>query len=85
MLPVYWRPVEDSGAGLSDAELLAAMEGVIGAALAKGMPVEAAVTARDKGEYEAQRARGIQLFGPARMTEYDHLRFGAAAAIAPFR
>ncbi len=68
-----------------DPELLAAMEGVVELALAKGVAVEAAVTAGDKAEYERQRARGIRIFGPARMTEYDHLRLGASLAIAPFR
>ena len=68
-----------------DPGLIQAMEGVIELALAKGIPVEAAVTARDKAEFDAQRTRGIRIFGPARMTEYDHLRHGAAMAIAPFR
>ena len=66
-------------------EVLDAMEGVIELALAKGVAVEAAVTARDKAEYERHRERGIQIFGPARMTEYDHLRLGASIAIEPFR
>lgn len=68
-----------------DPELLAAMEGVIQLALDKGVAVEAAKTPRDKTEYERQRARGIRIFGPARMTEYDHLRLGASLAIEPYR
>ena len=71
--------------GWDNPDLLAAMEGVIELALARGVAVEAAVTAGDKAAYETQRARGIQIFGPARMTEYDHLRVGAALAIEPFR
>jgi len=68
-----------------DPGLLAAMEQVVALALKHGIAVEAAVTARDKAEYERQRARGIRIFGPTRMTEYDHLRLGASLAIAPFR
>ena len=71
--------------GWDDPALLAAMEGVVESALAKGVAVEAAVGPRDGAEYEAMRARGIQIFGPARMTEYDHLRAGATLALAPFR
>ena len=65
-------------------EVIGAMEGVIEQALAKKIPIEAAVGPRDRAEYESQRTRGIQIFGPARVTEYDHLRAGAKAAIAPF-
>ncbi len=71
--------------GWDDPALLAAMEGVMDAALARGMAVEAAVGPRDHDEFEAMKARGIQIFGPARMTEYDHLRAGATLALAPFR
>jgi 4-hydroxy-2-oxoheptanedioate aldolase len=68
-----------------DPALLAAMEGVVDLALAKGIAVEAAATARDKAEYQRQRARGIRIFGPTRMTDYDHLRRGIALALEPFR
>jgi len=68
-----------------DPALLAAMEGVVDLALAKGVAVEAAVTARDRAEYERQRARGIRIFGPTRLTDYDHLRRGIKLALEPFR
>jgi 2-keto-3-deoxy-L-rhamnonate aldolase RhmA len=68
-----------------DAAVLDAIDGVIALALKRRVAVEAAVTATDKAEYQRQRARGIQIFGPARATEYDHLRRGAELAIAPFR
>ncbi len=64
-------------------EVTSAMEGVIELALAQKMPIEAAVGPRNRSEYENQLARGIQMFGPARVTEYDHLRAGAELAIAP--
>ncbi len=74
----------DTPGGWDDPALLAAMEGVIEAALARGLPVEAAMGPGDHAEFEAMKVRGIQIFGPARMTEYDHLRAGATLALAPF-
>ena len=68
-----------------DPAVLAAIEGVIALALKRGIAVEGAVMATDKAEYQRQRARGLQIFGPARGTEYDHMRRGAELAIAPFR
>ena len=64
-------------------EVIAAMEGVVELVLAKGKAVEAPVYARGRTEYELQKARGIQIFGPIRTTEYDHLRKAASDAIAP--
>ena len=66
-------------------DVVAAMENVIEKALEKGIPIEASLSVGDAAEYERQRSRGIQLFGPARSSEYDHLRMGAELAIAPFR
>ena len=71
--------------GWDDPGLLAAMESVVETALARGMAIEAAVGPADRDAFEAMKARGIQIFGPARMTEYDHLRAGATLALAPYR
>ncbi|MBM3491385.1 MAG: hypothetical protein FJX68_13230 [Alphaproteobacteria bacterium] len=68
-----------------DPALLAAMEGVAKLALARRLAVEPPVGPTDQAEYQRQRAAGYRIFGPARVTEYDHLRAGALAALAPFR
>ena len=61
------------------------MESVIELALARGIAVEPAEFPLDSAEYVAQRERGIQIFGPTRMTEYQLLKGAAEQAIAVYR
>jgi len=65
-------------------DVLAAMDRVIDLAIARGIAVEGLSTLGGP-DYERQRERGIQIFGPTRMSEYDMLRDAANRYIAPFR
>jgi 2-keto-3-deoxy-L-rhamnonate aldolase RhmA len=71
--------------GWQHPEVLAAMEGVIELALARGISVEPTEFPADDVEYAAQRERGIQIFGPTRITEYQLLKDAAEQAIAAYR
>ena len=66
-------------------DVIGAMEGVVEIALARGVAVEAVALASDRAEFERQRERGIQIFGPIRSTEYDALRSAATKLMEPFR
>ena len=66
-------------------EVLAAMETVIEAALAKGLAVEPAIMPKDKADYERERRRGIQIFGCTRVSEYNLLQAAAMQAMEPYR
>ena len=70
--------------GWEHPEVLAAMDGVVDLALARGISVEAAATP-DRAAYQRQRERGIQIFGSTRRSEYDLLREAALNMIATFR
>lgn len=71
--------------GWQHPEVLAAMESVIELALARGIAVEPAEFPSDSAEYERQRKRDIQIFGPTRETEYQLLRGAAERALGPYR
>lgn len=71
--------------GWQHPEVLAAMESVIELALVRGIAVEPAEFPSDSTEYGRQRERGIQIFGPTRVTEYQLLRDAAERALAPYR
>ena len=71
--------------GWQHPEILAAMESVIELALARGISVEPAEYPVDGAEYAAQRERGIQIFGPTRVTEYQLLKDAAERAITVYR
>ncbi len=71
--------------GWQHPEVLAAMESVIELALVRGIAVEPAEFPSDGTEYGRQRERGIQIFGPTRVTEYQLLRDAAERALAPYR
>ena len=60
------------------------MDRVIDLAIARGIAVEGLSTLGGP-DYQQQRERGIQIFGPTRMSEYDMLRDAANRYIAPFR
>ena len=64
--------------------VLAAMEGVIELALARGLAVEPTIMP-DRAGYRRQLQRGIQIFGPMGRSEYDLLKEAAQNAIAPYR
>lgn len=66
-------------------EVLAAIERAIEVALAKGKATEPAISATTAEEYRRHRERGIQLFGPARRTEWDILGEAARKIIEPFK
>ncbi len=71
--------------GWQHPEVLSAMESVIEVALANGVAVEPAEFPSNKTEYERQKERGIQLFGPTRETEYQLLRSAAERALDAYR
>ncbi len=66
-------------------DMLAAMETVIEAALARGLAVEPAIMPKDKAGYERERQRGIQIFGSTRMSEYNLLQAAAMRAMEPYK
>jgi hypothetical protein len=61
------------------------MESVIEIALARGIAVEPAEFPSDRHEFERQKERGIQIFGPTRQTEYQLLRGAAERALDAYR
>ena len=65
-------------------EVLAALEGVVRAALDRGMAVEPPVMPVDRASYEREAARGVRIFGATRRSEYDLLREAAEAVMAPY-
>ena len=66
-------------------DVLAAMEKVIAAAIARGLAVEPAVMPKDRAAYERERERGCLIFGSTRQTEYSLLQAAADAAMEPYR
>ena len=66
-------------------EVVGAMEEVIEIALARGIAVEPVTGPTTREDFERERDRGIQIFGPTRSTEYDALRSAAEKLIEPFR
>ncbi len=71
--------------GWQHPEVLAAMESVIELALARGLAVEPAEFPTDSAEFTQQKERGIQIFGPTRITDYQLLKSAAEQAIAVYR
>ncbi len=65
-------------------EVLAAIESVIGLALARGIAVEPPIMP-DKEGYRRELERGCQIFGAMRTTEYALFREAALNAMAPYR
>ena len=55
-------------------EVLAAIDSVVDAAIARGLAVEPPVMPADKVGYERDLIRGARIFGATRQTEYDLLR-----------
>ncbi len=71
--------------GWEHTDVLAAIESVIELALERGVAVEPAQFPADGDEFQKQRARGIQIFGPTRETEYQLIREGAERAMSAYR
>jgi 2-keto-3-deoxy-L-rhamnonate aldolase RhmA len=71
--------------GWEHPDVLAAIESVIELALERGIAVEPAQFPADGDEYEKQKERGIQIFGPTRETEYQLIREGAERAMKAYR
>ena len=61
------------------------MEGVIELALARGIAAEPAEFPSDSTEFEQQKERGIQIFGPTRVTDYQLLKDAAWRALEAYR
>ena len=66
-------------------EVLGALEGVVQAALERGLAVEPPVMPVDRASYEREVERGVRIFGATRRSEYDLLREAAEAVMAPYR
>ena len=66
-------------------EVLAAINKVVNAAIARGKAVEPPVMPSDKVEYERELLRGARIFGPTRQTEYDLYRLGVESTLAAYR
>ena len=66
-------------------DVIAAMETVIAAALARGLAVEPAIMPKSKADYQRERQRGIQIFGTTRQSEYNLLQVAADGAMEPYR
>ena len=66
-------------------KVLAALEGVVSAALDRGLAVEPPVMPNDRRSYEREVERGVRIFGATRRSEYDLLREAAEAVMAPYR
>ena len=71
--------------GWQHPDVLAAMESVIEVALARGIAVEPAEFPSNSAEYRRQKERGIQIFGPTRVTDYQLLRSAAERALEVYR
>ena len=66
-------------------DVLAAMEKVIAAALARGLAVEPAIMPKDRAAYGRERERGCLIFGSTRQSEYNLLQAAADKAMEPYR
>jgi len=66
-------------------EVLAAIETVIEATLARGLAIEPAIMPATKADYERLRKRGIQIFGATRYAEYNLLQAAALRAMEPYK
>ena len=66
-------------------EVLAAIETVIEATLARGLAIEPAVMPANRAEYEQHRKRGIQIFGSTRCAEYNLLQAAVMRFMEPYQ
>ena len=66
-------------------EVLKSIDGVVQAALDRGLAVEPPVMPADRASYQREVARGVRIFGATRRSEYDLLREAAEAVMAPYR
>lgn len=66
-------------------EVLKAIESVIEQSIGRNIAVESAIATTDRLDYQRQRARGIQIFGPTRQSEWDLLRDAAYRVIGQLR
>ena len=66
-------------------EVLAAINSVVDAAIARGLAVEPPVMPADRAEYERDLARGARIFGATRQTEYDLYRDALERVLAVYR
>ena len=66
-------------------EVLAAINSVVDAAIARGLAVEPSVMPSDHAEYERDLARGARIFGATRQTEYDFYRDALGRVLAVYR
>ena len=58
-------------------EVLAAMEGVVQGALARGLAVEPPIMPTDKAAYRRELARGVRIFGAMRRSEWNLMKEAA--------
>ena len=66
-------------------EVLAAINSVVDAAIARGLAVEPSVMPSDHTEYERELIRGARIFGATRQTEYDLYRDALGRVLAVYR
>ena len=66
-------------------DVLAAIEGVVQGALARGLAVEPPTMPADRAQYERELARGVRIFGATRRSEYDLLMEAAGNVMAVYR
>ena len=58
-------------------QVVEALESVVQLAIEHGIPVEPAIMPTDASSYKRERARGAQIFGATRQSEYDLLKKAA--------
>lgn len=66
-------------------EVLAAINGVVDAAIARGLAVEPPVMPSDRAEYNRDLIRGARIFGATRQTEYDLYRVALDQVLNAYR
>ncbi len=66
-------------------EVLAAINSVVDAAIARGLAVEPPVMPAGRAEYERDLTRGVRIFGATRQTEYDLYRDALYRVLAIYR
>ncbi len=66
-------------------EVLAAINSVVDAAIARGLAVEPPVMPNDKIAYNRELIRGARIFGATRQTEYDLYRDALQRVLAVYR
>ena len=66
-------------------EVLAAINSVVDAAIARGLAVEPPVMPNDKIAYNRELIRGARIFGATRQTEYDLFRDALQRVLAVYR